>query len=83
MLFTLNLKAASMTTETTLTPAERIEAAMKELGLSLSYKFVPFSQSRNKAEKQPSLNWIITLTKGSQSLTTDYGAGCGHCPSYK
>jgi hypothetical protein len=72
-----------MTTETTLTPAERVEAAMKELGLSLSYKFVPFSMSRNKAEKQPSLNWLVTLTKGSQALTTDYSAGCGHCPACK
>lgn len=70
-----------MTTETTLTPQDRIEAATKELGLSLSYKFVPFSVSRNKDEKHKSLNWVVTLKRGSASFSTEYSAGCGYCPA--
>lgn len=72
-----------MTTETTLTPQERIEAAIKDLGLSLSYKFVPFSMSRNKDEKHKSLNWVVTLKRGSASFSTEYSAGCGYCPANK
>jgi len=71
-----------MTTETTLTPQERIEAAIKDLGLSLSYKFVPFSQSRNKDKEHKSLNWIVTLTRGETSLSFEYSAGTAHCPTY-
>lgn len=70
-----------MTTDTT--PQENIEAAVKELGLTFEYKFVPFSQSRNKAEEHPSLNWLVTLKRGNGSMSFDYSAGCGHCPSYK
>ena len=69
-------------TETT-TPKEQIEAAIKDLGLMFEYKFVPFSQSRNKANKSPSLNWLVTLKRGNGSISFDYSAGCGHCPSYK
>ena len=62
---------------------ETIEKCAAELGLTLKAVFVPWSQSRNAGEKRPSLNWSITLHKGSQRLTTDYMAGSGHCPSYK
>lgn len=62
----------------------KITSTINKLGLSIESKFVPFSQSRNKAEKSPSLNWKVTLKKdGKDILTTDYMAGCGHCPSYK
>ena len=65
-------------------PRERIESVAKELGLTMQAKFVPWSQSRNKDEKQPSLNWVVTiLREGRIVLATDYGPGCGHCPSYK
>lgn len=57
---------------------------LDEMGLSLKTVFVPFSQSRNKGEKSPSLNWKITVLKNGRGVfTTDYGAGCGHCPAYK
>lgn len=72
-----------MTTETALTPQERIEAATNALGLSLSYKFVPFSMSRNKDEEEPSLNWLVTVGKGGQAFIIDYSSGAGYCPSYK
>lgn len=76
--------------ETTETPREAILRVAKELGLSMESHFVPFSQSRNKGDKTPSLNWQITLFKGDGTvaggraiLTTDYMAGSAHCPSYK
>lgn len=70
-----------MNTEST--PREKIQTAAQALGLTIEAQFVPFSQSRNKNEKQPSLNWIVTLKRnGRDILTTDYGAGCAHCPSY-
>lgn len=70
-----------------------IDAAIAKHGLSVRAEFVPFSQSRNKGENVPSLNWSVTLVKSCQTLaslndsrpilTTDYCAGCGHCPSYR
>lgn len=57
---------------------------VKEMGFSMTTVFVPFSHSRNSAEKTPSLNWKVTiLYKDREVVTTDYMAGCGHCPSYK
>lgn len=55
-----------------------------EAGLTVSAVFVPFSQSRNKGEKDPSLNWRVTLQcKGRDVLTCDYFAGSAHCPADK
>lgn len=62
----------------------KIEQTAAEIGLTMEAVFVPFSQSRNKGEKNPSLNWRVTLRRnGRDILTTDYGAGYGHCPAYK
>jgi hypothetical protein len=59
-------------------------AAMAKLELTIHSTFVPWSQSRNKGEKEPSLNWRVVLKhKGREILTTDYMAGSGHAPSYK
>src|SRR5882724_8187019 len=72
-----------------------IDATIAKHGLTLAARFVPFSQSRNKAEKHPSLNWEVTLVKEypanghgwpahtSTILVTDYSAKSGHCPAYK
>lgn len=61
-----------------------IEALIATLGLTMEAKFIPFSQSRNKAEKNPSLNWLVTIKKGNHTvIETDYMQGCGHCASYK
>lgn len=60
-------------------PTEAIET----LQLSIKSTFIPFSRSRNKGEKSPSLNWSVTLEKnGKPVLTTDYMAGCAHVPGY-
>jgi hypothetical protein len=65
--------------ETTIDRAADIAA----LGLTVEAKFIPFSQSRNKGEKSPSLNWSVTVKRnGRDVLTCDYSAGAGHCPSY-
>lgn len=56
----------------------------KERGLSLVCEFIPWSKSRNAGEKNPSLNWHVTLMSGGHSIvSTNYSAGCGHAPSYK
>lgn len=69
---------------TEMSPRERICQTATDLGLGMVVEFVPFSQSRNKHEKSPSLNWRVSLYKsGKLFLTTDYSAGCGHAPSYK
>lgn len=66
------------------TTKESIEAVAATLGITMTVEFVPWSKSRNKGEKLPSLNWTITLHKvGKAFLTTDYMTGMGHCPSYK
>lgn len=59
-----------------------ITQTLADLGLTMETAFVPFSQSRNKAEKSPSLNWRMTIKRnGKEVLTTDYSAGSGHCPA--
>jgi hypothetical protein len=61
-----------------------IKAAMADLNLMITSAFIPWSQSRNKGGKQPSLNWSVSLLRdGCQILTTDYGAGIAHAPGYK
>lgn len=63
---------------------EKLSAAIAAAGLTMLARFIPFSVSRNSKEKNPSLNWIVTLQRnGRDVLTTDYMAGCGHCPAYK
>lgn len=63
-----------------ITPA----AAMAAHGLTVEAVFVPWSMSRNKDEKRPSLNWVVALKKGGRTIvSTDYMAGEAHCPSFK
>lgn len=70
-------------TEATQSPREIAAAAIAAIGLTVEAVFIPFSQSRNKDEKNRSLNWRVTLKKdGREILTTDYSAGIGHCYSY-
>lgn len=62
---------------------ETVQDIMASNDLSLSYDFVPFSHSRNAKEKNPSLNWVVTLKRGDRVvLSTDYMAGMAHCPAY-
>jgi hypothetical protein len=58
-------------------------AIISELGLTVDSEFIPFSQSRNKDETRPCLNWLVTLKRdGEEILSTPYSAGSAHCPAY-
>ena len=76
------------------TPKQKLQAAIESLGLMISAQFIPFSLSRNKGEKSPSLNWRVTLQRFAPGkrvegetprdvISFDYSAGCAHCPGYK
>lgn len=61
-----------------------IAATLESMGLLIESEFVPFSQSRNKGEQFPSLNWKVTVKRNSRNvLTVDYSAGIAHCPSFE
>ena len=61
-----------------------LDGLMEDNGLTIKGKFVPFSESRNKDEKHPSLNWVISLYKNDKLvLSADYMQGNGHAPAYK
>jgi hypothetical protein len=67
-------------TDSELSPRDTLAAAIAKHGLTVDAVFVPFSQSRNKAQKSPSLNWRVTLRRnGKDVLTTDYSSGIAHC----
>jgi len=53
-------------------------ALLEKLGIEYLAAFVPQAQSRNSASKYKSINWKVTIKRGSQSLTTDYMQGIGH-----
>jgi hypothetical protein len=62
-----------------------IDALLNEIGLTVDFTFVPFSRSRNKDEKYPSLNYKCSVKlKGREILKDqDYMMGSGHCQSDK
>lgn len=61
----------------------KINEYLNQKGIKVESVFVPFSQSRNKGDKNMSLNWVVTIKKNDRViLSTDYSAGIGHCPSY-
>ena len=63
------------------------EDVLNSLHISIQSEFIPYSRSKN-AKPSPklndlSLNWKVKFKYGSLDvLTTNYSAGCGHCPSY-
>lgn len=65
--------------------SEDREFILERMKVAVTAVFVPFSQSRNKGEKQPSLNWRVTLMKDGREVMkdVDYMQGCGHCPAEK
>ena len=65
------------------TQTEDRKAFIESLGLIIQSTFVPRSQSRNKAEEDPSLNWLVTLSKGKKAMTIEYMKGMGHIPGYR
>jgi hypothetical protein len=63
-----------------MTPNEKFDKFVTENNLQLSYKFVPFSISRNSEEKDKTLNWKVTLKSPKGQMTFDYQKGIGHLP---
>jgi hypothetical protein len=59
-----------------------LDAKIAALGLEYKAEFVPQRLSRNSGEKNPSLNWRVTLAKGRAVVSTDYMQGIGHVPGY-
>lgn len=58
-----------------------VKNTLESMGLTATFEFIPFSQSRNKSEKYQSLNYRVTCLKnGKPFLTTDYSMGCGYAP---
>ena len=59
------------------------DQAIEKYNLRMEAVFVPFRESRNKNEKNKSLNWKVSIFSGSRKiLETDYSAGIAHCPAY-
>lgn len=44
-----------------------IAATLESLKLTVEARFVPFSQSRNKAEKHKTLNWFVTVKRDGRN----------------
>jgi len=67
--------------------AEKLATLCTETGLTVSWEFVPFSQSRNKDSDSPSLNWRACVTLRGRPIagleSVDYMQGCGHAPAHK
>ena len=51
-------------------------------GITYTAEFIPLSHSRNKDSKHKSLNWVVTLSNGNTTLSTDYSQGVAHIPGY-
>ncbi len=63
-----------------MTPTDKFDQFVQDNKLELSYKFVPFSISRNSEEKDKTLNWKVTLKSPKGQMTFDYQKGIGHLP---
>lgn len=63
--------------------AQNAAEYLEELGCTLTYRFIPWSLSRNAGEKDPSLNWECTLRSGDDSYSFSYTKGSGHCHAYR
>ena len=60
-----------------------VRAFMDRNDITLSVMFVPFSKSRNRNEKTPSFNYIVSFVhKGKTSKPIDYMMGCAHGVAY-
>lgn len=57
---------------------------LQGIGVTYTAVFVPQSASRNSTEKQPTLNWRVTLMPlTGKPMATDYSQGIGHVPGLK
>jgi hypothetical protein len=72
-----------MTTETK--QPDRLARALDALQITIEARFIPWSESRNKSEKDPSLNWAVDVYVAGRKILSDvdYMQGSAHCPAYK
>ena len=56
---------------------------LEKLGCTLTCRFIPWSLSRSAKEKNPSLNWNCTLSRGGHSYSFSYTTGLAHCHAYR
>lgn len=61
-----------------------LDAFIATLNIRYTWRFVPQHESRNAGDKQPSLNWIVTLQTNPHCspLQTQYMQGIAHVPGY-
>lgn len=62
---------------------ERAKFLASIVGFNYSAVFVPQSLSRNAEEKDPTINWRVTIASASGTLATDYTQGIAHMPKYR
>jgi hypothetical protein len=60
------------------TPIANIQEWAASNNLTMTSIFVPFSASRSRLERHKSLNFIVTLSSNTGSISTDYMKGNGH-----
>lgn len=72
-----------MPSEQTKAIEAKVTEILKASSVEYKAKFVPQSQSRNRDQKERTLNWVVTLTKGRMSFSTDYMQGIAHMPGYQ
>jgi hypothetical protein len=60
------------------TPQEQFDQFVSDNKICFKFNFVPFSMSRNANDEHKSLNWTVKITKGKDSIITDYMKGVGH-----
>jgi len=56
---------------------KKLDDFIESLGLGYEVEFIPKRFSRNAKSKEPSLNWRITLSRGSRSMSFTYSQGIG------
>lgn len=62
-----------------------LKTFIDSLALTYNVTFVPQSASRNSTEKNPSLNWRVSIARPQRStanIATDYMQGIAHVPGY-
>jgi hypothetical protein len=66
----------------TTTDKTELTGYVNSLGLTYQATFQPTPQPKDKV-KNPQLHWLITLSKGKQSMSVPYREGVAHVIGYK
>lgn len=64
--------------------SDNIKRALEQMGLTISAKFIPFSQSQRRQDKRPSLNWDVDIFQNGRLVhSLPYVKAEGHTQAYK